>query len=68
MDWNVEESILERLIVQIILIAPTEAACERVFSARREIMTKHISYIWNDVVEARVYFKASNQPGLKKHV
>ena len=42
----------------IISIPPTEAACERVFSARREIVTKHVSTIRDSVVEARAHLKS----------
>ena len=48
---------LADIVLRIIPIPPTEAACERVFSARREIMTKHISRIRNSVVEARSHLK-----------
>ena len=47
---------LAKIALRIISIPPTEAACERVFSSRREIMTKHISRIRNDVLEARANF------------
>ena len=49
---------LAQIALRIINIPPTEAACERMFSARREIMTKHISNIRDNVVEARAYLKA----------
>jgi len=49
---------LAQIALRIISIPPTEGACERVFSARREIMTKHISNINDSVVEARSVFKA----------
>ena len=50
---------LADIVLNIISIPPTEAAYERVFSARREIMTKRISRIRNSVVEARAHLKAS---------
>ena len=37
---------LAEIALRIISIPPTEAACERVFSAKREIMSKHISRIY----------------------
>ena len=49
--WNIGNAL------RSISIPPTEAACERVFSSIREIMTKHISRIRNDVLEARANFK-----------
>ena len=49
---------LASVVLRIIPIPPTEAACERVFSARREIMTKHVSHIRDSVVEARAHLKA----------
>ena len=49
---------LAQIALRIINIPPREAACERMFSARREIMTKHISNIRDKVVEVRAYLKA----------
>ena len=49
---------LSQIALRIISIPPTEAACERVFSARREIMNKHVSNIRDSVVEARAHLKA----------
>jgi len=49
---------LAQIALRIISIPPTEGACERVFSARREIMTKHVSNIRDSVVEARAHLKA----------
>jgi len=57
---------LAQIALQIISIPPTEAACERVFSARREIMTKHISNIRDPVVEARAHIKSGTYPKLSK--
>ena len=50
---------LAEIALRIISFPPTEAACERVFSARRNIMTKNISKIHDSVVEARAHLKAS---------
>ena len=49
---------LAQIALRIINIPPTEAACERMFSARREIITKHMSNIRDKVVEASAYLKA----------
>ena len=49
---------LANIALRIISIPPTEAACERVFSARRDIMTKHISNIRDSVLEARAHLKS----------
>ena len=49
---------LAEIALRIISIPPTEAACERIFSARREIMTKHINNIRDSVVEARAHLKS----------
>jgi len=57
---------LSTIALRIISIPPTEAACERVFSARREIMTKHISNIRDNVVEARAHLKAGLYQESKK--
>ena len=58
---------LSQIALRIISIPPTETACERVFSARREIMTKHISNIHDTVVEARAHFKAGLYQQQKQH-
>jgi len=50
---------LSEIALRIISIPPTEAACERVFSTRRNIMTKNISNIHDSVVEARAHLKAN---------
>ena len=49
---------LSQIALRIISIPPTEGACERVFSARRDIMTKHVSNIRDSVLEARAHLKA----------
>ena len=49
---------LAQIALRIIPIPPTEAACERVFSARRDIMKNHTSKIRDSVVEARANFKS----------
>ena len=49
---------LAQIALRIISIPPTEAACERVFSARRDIVTKHVSNIRDPVVEARAHIKS----------
>ena len=49
---------LASIVLRIIPIPPTEAACERVFSARRGIITKNFSNIRDSVVEARAHLKA----------
>ena len=50
---------LGEIVLRIISIPPTERAYERVFSARRNIMTKNINKIHDSVVEARGHLKAS---------
>ena len=58
MSENKQWKCLAKIALRIISIPPTEGACERVFSARREIMTKHISNIRDSVVEARAHLKS----------
>ena len=50
---------LADIALRIISILPAEAACERIFWTRREIMTKHVSNIREPVVEARENLEAS---------
>ena len=57
---------LAEIALRIISIPPTEAACERTFWARREIMTKHISKINDITVEARASLKAGLYKQVKK--
>ena len=57
---------LSQIALRIISIPPTEGACERIFSARRDIMTKHVSTIRDSVLEARAHLKAGLYQQMKE--
>ncbi len=66
MSKNKKWSDLSQIALRIISIPLTEGACERVFSARRDIMTKHVSNIRDSVLEARAHLKAGLYQQIKE--